>query len=369
LTVPSIETEEILPIGTIDLTIEAPERAPVGRLVKFRVNSRNTLREAIEDVRVVCELQSGLEFPGFDTTELTAATPRLEAGESKQWELSLQSIRGGSLCCVFRLFHGGAGESAVIERKICIEFVEQQFAIEVIGPERRVEGGRAEYVLVIGNPSQERRERVRVQMSYDKALVLRESTEDVENGAAGLIWNLGGLDPGETRQLQAEFECQTAARRACIAVEVAADGLTPDRTEACLEIAPPGNVLDIQLSDRVEPIGVGRRGQYDMSVRNIGVNDARNVRIELQIPQEVELLSATLTIRGAAVDGQYTLRDGRLVFDTIERFRRDETIEGVIEIEAKQAGRVEMKASVTSSSEPTPATTAEPTLIEAPIGR
>lgn len=373
LTVPSIEADEVLAVGKLELQVEAAERSPVGRLVRFQVTARNSSAAAIEQVNVVCELPPSLRFPGSETAELTASTPRLDAGESKQWELSLEATEAGSHCCHFRLYQGQHTQSEpVAEKKVCIEFVDQQFSLEVIGPERRVEGGRAEFIIVVGNPSNARRERVRVAVTFDQALVLRESTEDVEvtTGSPGeLTWKLEGLDPGESRQIQAEFECHRAARRACVSVEVSAVGMPPERDEVCLEIAAPTGALDVQLSDRLEPMRVGHRGQYDLSVRNIGIDDVRDVGIELQIPAELEVLSARLAIRGEALDVQYSVRDGRLTFDPIDRLFRNQTITGVIEVEGKRAGRVEIRASVTTPLDNRATSTAEPTLIEAESSR
>ena len=372
LSPPAIDLEGVVAEGELELEVRGPKQAPRGKLATFEITLRNGTNQPVRQVGVRCQIPDGVSFPGTDTREVTAQTPLLEAGETRQWTLSLRMEKVGSQCCDFRLLPPGTAttESAApgakgLRKQVCVDVVERQFSIDVLGPARRLEGGRAEFVIVVGNPSGTPRERVQVRLSHDRALALRESTEQALRTPAGLEWELGTLAPGATRQVQVEFDCQAVAARAGVQVEVLAQGQPPERAEAAVEIAAQTGPLDLQLWDQTEPVLIGRRGVYQLQLRNLALAPARQVKLEMRLPPEVVVLAAKLKRGDTELEAQHSVRDGHLVFDAVDELPSEESLEGVIEIEGLSPGRVEVSASATSEGLPQPVETTEQTLVEA----
>ncbi len=368
LSVPSIDLEEIIPIGELELEVRAPDQSAVDRLTTYHITLRNSTAEPANNLSVVCRLPQGVRFPGSDSDELAATTGRLEQGETKEWDLSLIADSSGSKCCVFRLQPEGHRDCdpPTVERKVCVEFFDRQFSLEILGPTKRVETDRAEFVINVGNPSDKPRERVQLQISFDRVFEPRDVTEGAVGtpGSPILTWDLGTLEAGAKRQIQVEFDCKSPARRACVRAEITSPGMEPEQEEACVEVAAQSGSLTVKLSDRVEPFRVGSRGIYDLRVKNLDVKSARKVAIEIRLPEELVVLSAKLKRGDEELEVQYSVRDDKLIFDPVDCLPADEELIGVIEVEGVSAGRVQLTASVTSSLNPQPATTSELTVIE-----
>jgi len=377
LSSPEIDLEEVVPEGDLDLQVRGPKQAPRGKLATFEITLRNSTSQAVREVGVRCRLPDGVNFPGTEAAEVTARTPLLEPGETRQWTLSLRMSRVGSHCCEFQLVPPSAvglprGETQAgpqgqegVRRQVCVEVVERQFSIDVWGPARRTEGGRAEFVIVVGNPAAVPRERVQVRLSHDKALSLRESTENALQTPTGLEWELGRLAPGETRSVQVEFDCPQVATRAGVQVEVESAGQPAERAEAGVEITPQTGPLDLQVWDRTEPVRIGKRGVYEIRLKNLGLETARQVQLEARLPPEVVVLAARLKRGETDLEAQYTVRDGELRFDALPELGSEETLEAVIEVEGLSPGRVELRVLATSAGQPQPVESREQTLIEA----
>lgn len=375
LSAPAIDLEEVVPQGQLDLEVRGPRQAPRGKLATFEITLRNSTDHPVRQVGVRCQLPEGVSFPGTEASEVTAQTPLLEPGETRQWTLSLRMNRVGSHCCEFRLLppekhagmgRGESGEPKVgVRRQVCVEVVERQFSIDVLGPARRTEGGRAEFVVVVGNPSAAPRERVQVRLTHDRALELRETTENALRTPTGLEWELGTLAAGETRQVQVEFDCRTIAGRAGVQVEVEASGQAAERAEATVEIGPQTGPLDLQLWDQTEPVRIGKRGVYLWKLRNLALEPARQVRIALKLPPEVVVLAARLKRGETDLEAQYSVREGELTFDVLPELGAEESVEGVVEVEGLSPGRVEVRLSASSTGLTKPVETSEQTLVEA----
>ncbi|MFM8582030.1 MAG: hypothetical protein ACKOFW_11070, partial [Planctomycetaceae bacterium] len=369
LSPPEIDLEGVVAEGELELEVRGPKQAPRGKLATFEITLRNGTQQPVRQVGVRCQIPEGVSFPGTETREVTAQTPLLEAGETRQWTLSLRMDQVGSQCCEFRLLppSSPAPQPAPgrLRKQVCVEVVERQFSIDVLGPARRLEGGRAEFVIVVGNPSAAPRERVQVRLTHDRALTLRETTEQALRTPDGLEWELGTLAPGTTRQVQVEFDCQAVAGRAGVQVEVLAQGQAPERAEAAVEIAAQTGPLDLQLWDQTEPVLIGRRGVYQLKLRNVALAPARQVKLEMRLPPEVVVLAARLKRGDTELEAQHTVREGHLVFDAIEELPAEESLEGVIEVEGLSPGRVEVRATATSEGLAPPVESTEQTLVEA----
>lgn len=365
LSPPGVELEALVPLGDLELEASSVEQSAVGQLTTFHVLLRNSTTQPAENLKVRCELGVGLRFPGSQERELEAGVARLEPGETKEWDLSLVGERKGQACCRFVLVPPkNAGTKRRPEQRVCVQFVERQFSLELLGPRQRPVGARAEYLVLVRNPGQQTLEGVTLRVSSDKAVQPSSLTEGSRREGDGLAWDLGTLEPGESRRVQVEFTCDREARRAVVRAEIEAEGVALEPAEQVLRIDPAIGPLVAELSDSSEPLAVGQRGRLEFTVKNTGLGTARRLAVGVKLPRELGLVTARLERNGLELSSNYKLRDELLEFDLVDELDPDQVLTGVIEVEALEPGRVETWLEVRSSVNRQPVTSGEWTLIE-----
>jgi hypothetical protein len=365
--IPRIEPDDVTVGGPLELTVTAPGRKAPGGTATYRLNLRNTSDHPLDSLVVRCRFDEALVFSGSDRREVVRRIERLAAGESKDMALSLTSDKAGSHCCWFvvsRIENGGDVE--LVSRQVCVEFVTRHVEIDAVGPLQRTEGSRAEFNITLFNNSLKTINDAQVVVSFDKALVPREASAEAERKTGILAWRLGSLRPMERVQLQVEFECRTQAHRACIAVDVKGANLAAEHEEACLEIVPVPGTLDLRVSDADDPLETGKKGSYEATVQNVGLQTARRIVLEAALPDIVRFQSATVRSGDSVLPVKCEQQGNKLLFDAVEQLEPNARLVYVVEFEALRAGPAEFRASLTSSLGGAAVTAAEPTVIVEP---
>ncbi|MGQ0635757.1 MAG: hypothetical protein ACT4QC_14170 [Planctomycetaceae bacterium] len=351
----------------LEMDVSAPARKQVGGHATYQIVVRNNSAEPALGLSIRCRFDAPLEFPGSEVHEVLRRVDVLEAGETKELPLSLTSRQTGSQCCQFTLLrHAGERDVEVASQTVCVEFVARQLDIEIVGPRTRTEGSRAEFNVLLANRSTRPLSRVQATLSFDRALKAREASRGYRRTGQTLVWDLGALEPMESVQLQVDLECQGLARRACVTLEVRADQFAPEQDEACLEIVPVPGTLDLRVADRDDPLEVGRTGVFEATVHNIGLQQARNIRLSVTMPEHVRVLGAGVRVGETRLAVQFEQKEGAVVFDTVDTLAADATLTYAIEVEALRAGAAEFTARLTSSLTSTPVVASEPTIVQEP---
>jgi hypothetical protein len=368
---PALKLDEASPAAELELTVDAPRRKQVGSQATYRVTIRNSSDHPVSNVSVECRFDEPLEFTGSDKHRVVQRFEQLLPGEVKELALSLLSNEIGAHCCRFAVSTGegdsaGAGAGARAEKSVCVEFVSRQLQIDLLGPARRTEGSRAEFTFTLTNHSARTLTDVKALLSYDQALVPREASAGRETRPGNLTWDLGTLQPMESIQLQVDFECRSLARRACVALEVQSAQVSSEQEEACVEIIPVAGTLDLRLTDRDDPLELGKSGLYEVTVHNIGLQPAREIALEATIPPQLKVVSAKVRQGDTELRTASRQEAGRLIFEAVGELAADDRLIYLIEVEAIGSGAAELRVRLTSSLTSVPVTTAEPTMIAEP---
>jgi uncharacterized repeat protein (TIGR01451 family) len=365
--IPRIEPEDVTATRPLELTVDAPVRKAPGGTVTYRATLRNTGDRALEALVVHCRFDEALVFAGSDRREVVQRIDRMPAGESRELALSLTSDQIGAHCCQFVVTRKeGDSEIELAFRQVCVEFALRRVEIDIVGPSRRTEGSRAEFNITLSNKSLKNINDAQVAVSFDKALVPREVSAEAERKSGTLVWRLGAIKPLEKVELQVEFECRTQAHRACVFVDVKGANLTGEHEEASVEIVPVPGTLDLRVSDRDDPLEIGKTGVYEVSVQNIGLQAARRVVIKAVLPENVSFQSASVRTGDTKLDLKFAVEERKVVFEPVEQLEPNVRLTYSIEVEALRAGPAEFRASLTNSLGNTPVTASEPTTIVEP---
>lgn len=369
---PQIVPSEVTVPPSLELLVSSPARKQVGGTATFYLTLTNSGDRPLERLAVRCGFDEALVFAGSEKREVLQRVERLAAGESKELALSLVATSAGSHCCRFVVTRReGNDDVELASKQVCVEFVTRHVEIDIVGPKQRTEGSRAEFNITLSNRSLKTIAGARAIVSFDKALIPKEASSGGEQKAGTLTWQLGSLGPLERVQLQVEFECRNQAHRACVSVEVKGENvsgseLSGDQDEVCLEIVPVPGTLDLQISDRDDPLEAGKSGTFEVTVENIGLQAARRIVIEAVASENLKVGAASVRIGTENVPLKYVLDGTRLVFDPVDQLEPSARLVYTIEVEALRPGIVEFRASLSSSLSSTPVTTMEPLSIVEP---
>jgi len=363
------DTPKIVPDGVtvrkrLDMTIDVPRRKQVGSEVTYRVTVQNSGDQPAEEVAVYCEFDRLLKFAQGDDRQIVHRIGDLLPGETREIALPLRAISTGTHCCRFSLrSREGEREEETLWKSVCIDYVERYLDVELIGPRQRTVGSRAEFTLAFVNRGSRPIPQARVIATHDAALIAREATSGANQRDGHLAWDLGDVQPGEGVQLQVEFECRTPARRACLLMEVGGTDVPLEQAETCVEIMPVPGLLDLQVADLTDPVKAGGKVTFEVSVQNIGLQQARAIQVEIEASEALKILGGSVRQNDQQVDVKTTRRNGRLVFDPIDQLAPDVRLVFQIETEALQPGYGELTAHLTSALSTVPVSASEPVKI------
>src|SRR5207244_3373453 len=117
-----------------------------------------------------------------------------------------------------------------------------------------------------------------------------------------VTWPLGSLNPGQNKTLTVTTVCKALAPRALTEASVTADPGISVKTPGAVEIRGLP-VVRMKVSDRDDPLEVGRQTEYRIEVSNPGSLPAANVQVVAVVPEELRVLDAKGPAAGK-VEGQ-----------------------------------------------------------------
>ena len=372
----------------LELLVNVPKRKQVGSPAAYRLLVRNMGTETAEDVDIHCQFDPQLTFDNSEKREVRHRLGRLFPGESKELTLHLVAKSAGVHGCRFSVKSRQAGDAndrsadqpgvEAVWKAVNVEFVSQQVQIEMLGPTLRTVGSRAEFNFKITNRSKKLLPKVRVVLQHDAAIAPAVVTQGATRDKLSLAWEVSDFKIDETAQFQVDFDCKTPAHRVCLQLDVSGNGIPDDRTETCLQILPVLGALDLQISDRDDPIVLGKRpdaeknapGRYEITVFNRGLQPAPQVRLDVNVSPLLKVLSAQVQT-GAANQAtkllplKYELTNGRLLFDAVPTLAPDDKLVYIVEVEGVSQGVADVRATLRSGLNNTAVSTSEPTWVVA----
>lgn len=345
-----VPDESVAPRPLIELAVANPTERQVGAGATFRVSLTNRSRETLEGMRVVCLFADELQFGTTAEKTVSQSLGSWAARETKDLALTLHSNQVGTFAATFRIERESDGER-LAERIGEAKFVDRKYELTVVGPTDRTIGSRAEFTVRIANISTEPLPPAELVLRRDAALVLKELTEGSRRTGGEIRWSLPELAPGAETQFQAEFECRTAADRATVTAQVVgpngeARRIPEEETEASVRIAPVTGVLDVRLSDEIDPISAGEEGVYRLTITNMGLQEVRRIRVRYEATAPIEMTSVTVKRGSETLTTQFSAEGGALVGDEIDTLPPDATLTLDLRSTARSAGRGEMTAIV-----------------------
>lgn len=115
-------------------------------------------------------------------------------------------------------------------------------------------------------------------------------------GPVNLKWNVGDLEPGQTKTYS--FESLAKSEGTFI---ITAEGSTSSTRDFPVKASITTNVrvlpvMHISTYDTEDPVQVGKQTTYVVEIRNEGTAPCTNIKIESKIPEQMEFVSAAANV-------------------------------------------------------------------------
>jgi uncharacterized repeat protein (TIGR01451 family) len=326
------------PQPALKLTLDGPESAVLGAPVPYNVVVSNPGTGPVTGLVINAKFDAGLEHETrLNPVETKVGT--LAPGATQTIPLALTPRQAGALATtVTARADGGLADSG----KHTVTVKRAEVSVRNSGPAWRYVGRPADWTLVVENTGEVPLTNVRVRADLPPELTFQSASEGGTLQQSQVTWPAGALKPGEKRVLTLTTLCKALTPRALTVVSVTADPGIDTRAAAPLEIRGLPAVR-MKVTDRDDPVEVGKQTAYEVEVTNQGSLPAESVQVVALVPEEMRIVSAKGPARGV-VSGQ------RVTFPAVSSLAPGQTVTYTIEVQALKAGTAYFRAELTTNT-------------------
>lgn len=289
---------------TIKVTKSAPQQTVRDETYSVRVQVENTGRVPAENVRVVENLPVSVEVEA-----VTAGAKRLQQVEGQQWQWEIAKLQ--------------PGERKVIEYKVTAREAKDVFTLTSVSGQRLVAdkpaegrtkvlvpglevkltgpvgvvnaGESAKYEIVVRNTGTLPSTNVKITGTLPSDCKPTMKTDGGQIYRDSIVWALPRLEPGEAQSFRFAMKANTTGRRVIVASASDARGLKAGQELATVFSGTAALAWETNFNPLT--IQVGKQGTFTVKVKNTGGEVARNVRLQVEIPDAVSVVQVTPNTR------------------------------------------------------------------------
>ncbi len=412
---PGLERTASVPTRVVQPSVEVRfepaggiAQVEMGSVINYEIDVTNTGRQALTDLKMVVEMSDGLTEVETGNTTREFAIPMLQPGQTGSRGVAFNVQRVASMPVRVKIL---AGNALLAERTSTVFGTEPApklpgIDVSVSFPESVTVGSRTRAVVSVKNTGRKNLTGIRVTITSDPTL--RATKTDAankplvrsDNTGLRLEWSPQDMMPGTTgetiTQLLVEYEAQAPVAQAAIFVQATCNEQVQDQAQVATRIissglqnpgmnnpaVPGGGVqpppmggvqprtgsLRITLNDFEDPTNVGKQFRYALGVTNNQNLGDRNIRIQVKMPPEIELLNVSM-LTGNNVNVARNA-EGIYEFQTEKFLGPGQELQYVLTARGVVArDQAEVAARVFSDEQPTPQEVKTTTTINPAISR
>ncbi len=297
---------------TIKVSKTAPKQTVQDEAYTVRVQVENTGKVAAEGVRVVENLPASAQVE-----VVTAGGRKTPEKEGQQWEWSFTKLQPGERKVIeYRVTAREAkdvlattsvgGERLVADRpaEVRTQVLVPGLELKLTGPPTSgpVKAGEsAKYEIVVRNVGTLPSTNVKVTGALPADCKPTMKTDGGQIFRDSIVWQIPRLEPGEAQSFRFALKASTPGRRVVTASANDARGMKATQDVPTLFAGTAALVWETSFDTHT--VQVGRQGMFTVKVKNHGGEAARNVRLQLDVPDEVAVVQPTpkVPITGSTV--------------------------------------------------------------------
>jgi uncharacterized repeat protein (TIGR01451 family) len=302
----------------LKLTLDGPAEARLGDSIVFKFVLKNGGQTDVEGVVLRSIIPKGLSHPAGDDLEYEIG--KLTAGDSREINLTMSAAAAGQAINRAVVTAEGGIE---VKSATTIDIQASDISVSRKGPAKVYPGKAVVFSNQVTNETNQPLADLTVVETLPEGIEFVEASSGGQYHAAKrtIAWRIERLGMKQSTILQVKVKPSKAGDYESTVQVITKDGEAGKSTSTLNVIGFP--VLKVDSSTGDAPISVGEKGTARIVVANQGGAVAKNVRIVISVPAEIEVQS----VRGPTDDS----RDGdRIKFATIESLAAGE--EAVIEL-------------------------------------
>jgi len=297
----------------VRVTKVAPKQTVQDETYTVRVAVDNTGKVAAENIRIAENVPSSAEVE-----PITKGAKKTQQSEGQQWVWEIPKLMPGERKIfeyrvtpreakdVFALTSLSAGKGVTDRAEARTLVLVPGLAVKLIGPTANAPvppGEAAKYEITVRNTGTLQSTNVRVTGTLPADCKPTMKTEGGQLYRDAIQWVIPRLEPGEAQTFRFAVKATTTGRRVVVA------SITDARGQRAADELATVFQGTASLSWETEPkpvsLSVGRQGTFTIKVRNGGGEVARNAKVEVDLPDAVNVVQVTPNV---------SPKGGKLVF-------------------------------------------------------
>ncbi|VTS01939.1 COG1361 family protein [Tuwongella immobilis] len=337
------ESVEVLQ-ARIQMSREGPTVGVVGEEIPIRIKVANTGTGPVTDIEVQCKYDPGLTHTS-QKNPAVAKIAKLEPGQIEDLIIRLRANDVGKHN--IRFFARAANSLTAETDPLAIDVRKAGLMLTSEATPRAYLQQEIAWQIRVKNDGELPLTNVLVRGEWPDEVVYLRANLDGKTGKNVTQWVLGELKPGEERTVVASGRAMKLTPNATLRAIVTADPLmTPGAPARPAKLDGTGQItkqmdrtvevlgvpsVQVEVKDRDDPLTVGQRTTYTITVKNTGTLAATGIQIVANVPPQMR------AVRGSGpTEGR---NEGNLVqFGTIDQLPPNQQATFQVEVEATAAG-------------------------------
>jgi len=324
------------PVPVVTVRVRVPASVSPGGEAVYKIHVDNVSGAMAHRVRVRNLIPSNTKYvsadpkPESDGQELVWLFGTMKAGEQRVITMVLQADGKGDIENTARVSfeHGQTTKTRVASA----------MRIEKRAPERAMVLDSWTYTIDVSNTGTSPVGDIVISDTIPDGLDFLTSNPSTK-GENPLLWNIGKLDPGQTRRIEYQVAAKKAGEYSSMAKLSAAGGLS--REAFCRTVVGESKLK--MYKSGPDRRAVGRPATYHITLENEGNNQIRNIRITSKVDASFVMLAASgggRLIGGEVVwDIPYIEPDQRKTFQLVVRATKPGELRSRAECVAERLGQ------------------------------
>ena len=331
---------------------QTPEKVLIGQQLEIGITISNTGSGKATNVEIWEDVPIGLSHP--EGPQLKQNIGTLMPGEVRNDSLFLKAEKPGIIQNTIRLV---GDDGLTTEETVAVEVIAPQLQVTLKGPSRRFLERQASYELNVSNAGTAAATNVEisVQLSRGFTFVSTDFEGQYDPNRHAVFWSLAQLPPGSNGVVPLTL-LPVETGEQVIKISASADLSSVAQTERKMTVEGFAD-LDFSITNPKGPIEIGADTTYDIVVHNSGSKPDTNIRVQVQLPAGLELLSVD---GDAGTDG-----NGLVAFQPKTQLAPGQEFKYRVRVRGTTAGTHIAKAVVVSDQSSVPVTKEDTTRVYA----
>jgi uncharacterized membrane protein len=289
------------------IRMTAPGEVMIGNQKHVKIEIRNPGSGDATGVMLFENVPKNVKHAAGPTLEFEIGT--LRAGETRELDLVLTAEKAGK---VLNSLTARADGNLQVQQQVEFEVIAPALTVDVNGPERRYLERPATYEVSVENPGTAAAHDVQIVTKLPKGMrfVRANNMGEYDASTHAVYWTLSELPKGERGTVEVVAMPVETGPQTLEVESRAQQGLTDQKKR---EIVVEGlAAIMFEVKDLEDPIEVGGETGYEIRVVNQGTKAADNVRVAIELPPGMKLVSA---------EGEtpHKAQQGRVVFEPLQQ--------------------------------------------------